>query len=254
MFNPRMLSCRRQWKLPQPFDGPPTGTSHRLAVTDRAISTRERGRSHFPLREPSGLRPRGPAARTRWEREGNDPGASPCLKATDCARNPKTSRAALQVAVFAGRRSSPGIAGGHKPGGSAVESMRSYREIALDKHTYLVTTWPHAQVASDPGTFRIFSLMLLMARESRWSTAFRLIPRFLAKRSRIPGLDRSPSVNVYASITSCRSSSGRHSRQARTSSAVSTARSKFRADWSSGSPMRSTSAKREARGCRDRLP
>ena len=46
--------------------------------------------------------------------------------------------------------------------------------------------------------------MLLKARESRWSTAFRLIPRFLAKRSRIPGLDSSPSVNVYASITSCR--------------------------------------------------
>src|SRR5258708_24665494 len=104
-----------------------------LRVTDRALSTRERGRSRYPRLEPIGPRPRGPAARTRWEREGNDPGASPCLKATDCARNPKTSRADLPVAVFAERRSSPGIGGGHKPGGSAAESMRSYREIALDR-------------------------------------------------------------------------------------------------------------------------
>src|SRR5207344_2722365 len=47
-------------------------------VTDRALSTRERGRSRFPLREPTGPRHRGPVAHTLWEREGNDPGASPC--------------------------------------------------------------------------------------------------------------------------------------------------------------------------------
>jgi len=104
-----------------------------LPVTDRALSTRERGRSRFPLREPIGHAPVDQFARTLGEREGNDPGASPCLKATDCAHNPKTSRAAPRVEVFAERRSSPGIAGGHKPGGSAVESMRSYREIALDR-------------------------------------------------------------------------------------------------------------------------
>ena len=104
-----------------------------LRVTDRALSTRERGRSRFPLREPTGPRPRGAVARTLMEREGNDPGASPCLKATDCARNPKTSRAAPRVEVFAERRSSPGIAGGNKLGGSAAESMRSYRAIALDR-------------------------------------------------------------------------------------------------------------------------
>lgn len=104
-----------------------------LSRVTGARSTRERGRSRFPLREPIGLRPRGPAAHTQREREGNDPDASPCPNATDCARNPKTSRADPRVAVFAERRSSPGIAGGPKPGGSAAESMRSYRAIALDR-------------------------------------------------------------------------------------------------------------------------
>jgi hypothetical protein len=120
-----------EWPARESLSLPTFNTA--LPVTDRALSTRERGRSRFPLREPIGPRPRGPVARTLWEREGNDPGASPCLTATDCARNPKTSRAALRVAVFAGHRSSPGIAGWHKPGGFAVESMRSYREIALDR-------------------------------------------------------------------------------------------------------------------------
>jgi hypothetical protein len=59
-----------------------------LRVTDRAISTRERGRSRFPLREPIGPRPHGPVGRTLWEREGNDPAASLCLRATDYACSP----------------------------------------------------------------------------------------------------------------------------------------------------------------------
>src|SRR5215468_2312234 len=94
---------------------------------------RERGRSRFLLREPIGLRPLGSAARPRREREENDPGASPCLKATDCARNPKTSRVDPRVAAFAERRSSPGIVGGYTLGGSEAESMRSCRAIALDR-------------------------------------------------------------------------------------------------------------------------
>ena len=60
-----------------------------LQVNDRALSKRERGRSRFPHREPIGRHPRARVDRTLLEREGNDPAASPYLKATDCARNPK---------------------------------------------------------------------------------------------------------------------------------------------------------------------
>src|SRR5262249_14914760 len=80
------------------------GSNARCEVSDRARSTPERGRSRSLLREAIGLRLRGPAARTHWEREGNDPGAFPCLRATDCARNPKTSRAVPPAEVFAERR------------------------------------------------------------------------------------------------------------------------------------------------------
>ena len=104
-----------------------------LRVNDRTQSKRERGRSRFPLRGPIGLHHPLRAGRTWLEKEGNDPGASLCLKATDCARSPRRSRAGPLVAVFAERPSNPGIAGGRTPGGSAVESMHCYREIALDK-------------------------------------------------------------------------------------------------------------------------
>src|SRR5580693_3235186 len=102
-------------------------------VNDRALSKRERGRSRFPHREPIGLPPRARVDRTQLEREGNDPAASPCLKATDYAGSPRTSRAAPRVAVCAGRPSSPVLAAEHTPGDSEVESMRCYREIALDR-------------------------------------------------------------------------------------------------------------------------
>src|ERR1700692_60661 len=82
---------------------------------------------------PSIYPPRARVDRTRSEREGNDPAASPCLKATDYARSPRTSRAAPRVAVFAERSSSPELTGEHTPGGSEVGSMRCYREIALDR-------------------------------------------------------------------------------------------------------------------------
>src|SRR5438876_3407548 len=98
-----------------------------LQVNNRALSKRERGRSRFPRREPIGLHPRARLDRTLLEREGNDPAASPCLKATDYARSPRTSRAAPRVAVFAERPSSPEIAAGHTPDDSGVESMRCYR-------------------------------------------------------------------------------------------------------------------------------
>src|SRR6266576_3574584 len=81
-----------------------------LQVNDRALSKRGRGRSRSPHREPIGLHPRARVDRTLLEREGNDPAASPYLKATDYARNPRTSRAALRVAVFADRPSSPELA------------------------------------------------------------------------------------------------------------------------------------------------
>jgi hypothetical protein len=42
---------------------------------------RERDRSRFPLREPIDLHRQARADRTLSEREGNDPGASLCLKA-----------------------------------------------------------------------------------------------------------------------------------------------------------------------------
>src|ERR1700730_11144994 len=50
-----------------------------LQVNERALSKRERGRSRSPHREPIGLPPHAPVERTLWEREGNDPAASPCL-------------------------------------------------------------------------------------------------------------------------------------------------------------------------------
>src|SRR6266581_6898487 len=104
-----------------------------LQVNDRALSKRERGRSRSPHREPIGLPPRARVARTLLEREENDPAASPCLKATDYARSPRTSRAARRVAVFAERPSSPELAAEHTPGDSEIESTRCYREIALDR-------------------------------------------------------------------------------------------------------------------------
>src|SRR3984893_18799693 len=104
-----------------------------LQVNDRALSKRERGRSRFPHREPIGLHPRARVDRILLEREGNDPAASPCLEATDYARSPRTSRAAPRVAVLAERPSSPELAVEHTPGDSEVESMRCYREIALDR-------------------------------------------------------------------------------------------------------------------------
>jgi len=104
-----------------------------LQVNDRELSKRERGRSRSPHREPIGLPPRARVDRTLLEREGNDPAASPCLKATDYARSPRTSRAAPRVAVCAERPSSPELAAEHTHGDSEVESMRCYREIALDR-------------------------------------------------------------------------------------------------------------------------
>jgi anti-sigma regulatory factor (Ser/Thr protein kinase) len=104
-----------------------------LQVKDRALSKRERGRSRSPHREPIGPPPRARVDRTLMEREGNDPAASPCLKATDYARSPRTSRAAPRVAVCAERPSSPELAAEHTHGDSEVESMRCYREIALDR-------------------------------------------------------------------------------------------------------------------------
>ena len=104
-----------------------------LQVNDRALSKRERGRSRSPHREPIDLPPRARVDRTLLEREGNDPAASPCLKATDYARSPRMSRAAPRVAVGAERPSSPELAAEHTHGDSEVESMRCYREIALDR-------------------------------------------------------------------------------------------------------------------------
>src|SRR4030088_8267 len=95
-----------------------------LQVIGRALSKRERGRSRSPHREPIGLLPRARVDRTLLEREGNDPAASPCLKATDYARSPRTSRAAPRVAVCAERPSSPELAAEHTHGDSEVESMR----------------------------------------------------------------------------------------------------------------------------------
>src|SRR6202007_401846 len=97
-----------------------------LQVNHQARSRRERGRSRFLHREPICLRPRARVDRTLFEREGNDPTASLCPKATDYARSPRTSRAAPPVAVFAGRPSSPELTAGHTPGDSEVESMRWY--------------------------------------------------------------------------------------------------------------------------------
>src|SRR2546425_1313493 len=104
-----------------------------LQVNDRARSKRERGRSRSPHREPIGLPPRARVDRTLLEREGNDPAACPCLKATDYARSPRTSRAAPRVAVCAEHPSSPELAAEYTHGDSEVESMRCYREIALDR-------------------------------------------------------------------------------------------------------------------------
>src|SRR5579862_1126573 len=59
--------------------------------------------------------------------------ASPCLKTTDYARSPRTSRAAHRVAVCAEHPSSPELAAEHRHGDSEVESMRCYREIVLDR-------------------------------------------------------------------------------------------------------------------------
>jgi hypothetical protein len=98
-------------------------------LNDRALSKRERDRSRFPHREPIGLHRRPRVDRTPPEREGNGPAASPCLSPTDYARSPRTSRAAPQVAVFAGRPSSPERAAEYTPDDSEVESMRCYREI-----------------------------------------------------------------------------------------------------------------------------
>ena len=99
-----------------------------LQVTDRALSKREHGRSRFPHREPIGLHPRARVDRTRLEKEGSDPAASPCPKATDYARNPRTSRAAHQAGVFAERPSNPELTGEHRPADSEVGSMRCCRE------------------------------------------------------------------------------------------------------------------------------
>ena len=99
---------------------------------NRALSKRERGRSRSPHREPIGLPPRARVDRTLLEREGNDPAASPYLKATDYAHNPRTSRAAPRAVVFVERPSSPELTGEQRLGDSEVESMRCYREIALD--------------------------------------------------------------------------------------------------------------------------
>src|SRR5258708_36195214 len=98
-----------------------------------ALYKRGRGRARFPHREAIGLHPRAPVDRTVLAREGNDPAASPCLKATDYARSPRTSKAGLGAAVFAERPSSPELAAGHTPGDSEVVSMRCYRVIALDR-------------------------------------------------------------------------------------------------------------------------
>src|ERR1700687_952719 len=126
----RQISSRLLRKRDFLTDSCPTS---QLQFNDRAISKRERGRSRFPHREPIGLHPRRRVDRTLPEREGNDPAASPCLKSTDYARNPRTSRAAPRVAVFAERPSSPELTAEHTPGDSEVESMRCYREIALDR-------------------------------------------------------------------------------------------------------------------------
>ena len=103
-----------------------------LQVNDRALSTRERDRSRFPHREPIGLHRRPRVGRTRLQTEGNDQAASLCLKPTDYARSPRTSRADPRVGVLAEHPSSPERAAEQTPGGSEVESMRCYREIALD--------------------------------------------------------------------------------------------------------------------------
>ena len=108
--------------------------SRRTRVNNRAQSTRGRGRSRFPLRGPTGLHRPAPGRRRLSEREGNEPAACSCPKAVDFARSPRTSRADARVAVFAGRPSSPETAGAQTPGGSQVESTRSYREIALAKY------------------------------------------------------------------------------------------------------------------------
>src|SRR5580704_10789185 len=109
------------------------GSHIALQVNERARSKRERGRSRSPHRESIGLPPRAQVDQTRLEREGNDPAASPCLKAIDYVGSPRTSRAALRVAACAVRPSSPELAAEHTPGDSEVESMRCYREIALDR-------------------------------------------------------------------------------------------------------------------------
>src|SRR5580693_6442616 len=102
-------------------------------LNHRGLSKRVRGRSRFPHREPIGLHRRARVDRTLLEREGNDPAASPYLKATDYARSPRMSRADPRAGVFAERPSSPELATEHKLGDSGVESMRCYREIALDR-------------------------------------------------------------------------------------------------------------------------
>src|SRR5204863_9090542 len=102
-------------------------------VNDRARSRREHDRSRFLHREPIGLHPHPRVDRTRLEREGNGPAASLCLRPTDYARSPRTSRAAPRVAAFAERPSSPEPTGGRTPGDSQVELGRSYREIAWDR-------------------------------------------------------------------------------------------------------------------------
>jgi hypothetical protein len=104
-----------------------------LQINDRAVSRRERGRSRFPHREPIGLHPRAPVDRILLEREGSGPAASLCLKATDYVRNPRTSRAAPRVAVFAEHPSSPQLGAEQTLGDSEVESMRCYRETAFDR-------------------------------------------------------------------------------------------------------------------------
>src|SRR6202049_4140962 len=104
-----------------------------LRVNDRALSKRERGRSRFPHREPIGLHPRAPVDRAPLEKEENDPAASPYLKTTDYARNPRTSRAAPRAGVFAERPSNPELTAEHRPADSEVGSMRCCREIASDR-------------------------------------------------------------------------------------------------------------------------
>jgi hypothetical protein len=114
----------------------PTASKIDMQVNHPARSKRERDRSRFPHHEPIGLHLRPRVDRVPLEREGregNDPAASPCLMPTDCARSPRTSKAAPRVAVFAERPSSPEPAGEHTPHDSEVKSMRSYREIALDR-------------------------------------------------------------------------------------------------------------------------